>query len=618
MNNGTRLQKTDKRWIGLMVLILLLAVLLRLWSIDKESFWADEGWSMVLSKGATLSDVTLNMVNDQHPPLYFILLHYWNALLGNSELISRLLSAFWSLIGIALAYRFGREAFGSPLAGLFAALVLALADNDIMMAQETRHYTQMTALALLSGLFYLRYCRRPSRGAGLGWFAASVALMVTHYLGAFVLVVQLLHSALLITPFRRKVDHVIRLILIGMAWLPWGFVFLNQSAVRYTRPIIYLNSIPNTPETFITIRTDLFGAQFALMFGLMLLGLMYVRYQDGRPELRWRPLHPTAYLLLWVALPVVVIVALNTRLQILTPRNFLLITPAIALLIGHGLTNLDRSARRFLVGVIVAFGLTTVDSYFVKPPWRAVSRDVLAYRLDGEPVIMDAWVDGFALRHHLGRDLGVDPDTLPLVFVPEWDERYRDQFHARLLEYLKPHNSVWLVQWSKDQFGLLTFLDTHGYKRTATQIETHLGTNIINIWRYDRDPQASAATFGGVLTLQRVDYPRTVNAGEVLPVALWWKVSQKPEKEYSTSVFLLDANGVLVAQQDGPPLAGKDSMINWQTGDLRFDRPKIALSKTIPPGTYTLALKVYFYADPKPLDAVPGGEYFAIGSVSIR
>ena len=65
-----------------------------------------------------------------------------------------------------LAASFGREAFRSPMAGLLAMLILALADNDIMMAQETRHYTQMTALALLH--FQRRRCDIAVIEVGLG------------------------------------------------------------------------------------------------------------------------------------------------------------------------------------------------------------------------------------------------------------------------------------------------------------------------------------------------------------------------------------------------------------------------------------------------------------------
>jgi hypothetical protein len=608
-----------RRWMWLIVGVLLLAMLLRLWSINKESFWADEGWSMVLSKGPTPSDVTIASADDQHPPLYFLLLHYWIAAAGNSEFAARLLSTFWSLLGVALVYAFGKMAFNSPLAGLLAALMLALADNDIMLAQETRHYTQLVAFAVLSGWFYLRYLRRPTRTHGLGWWAANVALMYTHYLGIFIIAVQFFHSLLFARPLRRKLDHIVRLALVGMAWLPWFFVFLNQSSVRYTRPIIYRNSIPNTPETFVTIRTDLFGGQFALLFGLMLLGLVYVTYRDALPQVRLKPLRPTLYLLLWFLLPILVIVGINSKVEILTPRNFLFLTPAIALLIGHGLTNLEPTARRFLLVIIVFFALTTVDSYFVKPPWRQVAQDVLDYRLDDEPVIMDVWVDGFALRYHLGRDLHTDPDTLPLVFLPEWQEKYTDQFYVRLLEFVQPYDSLWLVQWSKDEAGLVEFLNAHGFKRTATQIETHLTTNIISIWRYDREPQtAPLAQFGTLLALRRAQSPSVIGRGKKLPVSLLWQALTKPDKEYSTSVFLLDPSGKLVAQQDGPPLAGKDSMQKWQAGELHFDQPKINVPAALPTGEYTIGLKVYFYLDPQPLAVTPGGEYYPIGKVTIH
>jgi hypothetical protein len=623
-------------WLILIACLLLGAFTLRIWSINKESFWADEGWSMLIANGPTLGTVVGNTVNDQHPPLYFAILHYWTMAVGDSELTSRMLSTLWSLLGVALAYRLSTDVFRSRGAGLLGALILGLADNDIMMAQETRHYTQMTALALLSSVYYFRYVRSGRRGAGLGWFGASVALMYTHYLGAFVLLIQGLHALILVRPIRKKLDLIVRLALVGAAWLPWLFVFLNQSAVRYTRPIIYRNSIPNTPETFITLRGDLLGGQFALMFGLLLLGLAYVRYLDGLPLIRWRPALPTAYLAAWVFVPTLVIVAINSRLEILTPRNFLLITPPIAILIGHGLMNLDRTARAFVIAVMVFYGLTTVDSYFVKPPWRQVALDVLRYRRDGEPVIMDVWVDDFALRYHLGRDLHTPPADLPLISIPEWLEKYTTGFHARLLDYVNHYDSVWLVQWSKDEAGLVGLLESHGFRRTAEQIETHLTTNIIHIWRYDRPPSGAAAlaTFSApapqgaatpILALARTAFDSTVMPGGSLPVALWWSVLAPPGKDYSTSVFLLAGDGRLAAQQDGPPLGGKAPMSAWLAGEYRFDQPTIAIPTGLAPGAYTLGLKVYFYAEPRPLlvqsgagGAAPNnGEYVILGTVQI-
>src|SRR5271165_4446797 len=118
-----------KTRILLLALILTFAALVRLYNIDKESFWADEGWTMILVKGPTLSDVVQTMADDQHPPLYYALMHYWIGLTGYSETTIRLVSTFWSLIAIAALYQLGTEVY-SPDVGLIAALLLALADND--------------------------------------------------------------------------------------------------------------------------------------------------------------------------------------------------------------------------------------------------------------------------------------------------------------------------------------------------------------------------------------------------------------------------------------------------------------------------------------------------------
>jgi hypothetical protein len=608
--------------IFIVTVILLLAATMRIWNIDKESFWADEGWSMILSKGPTLPDVVRTMADDQHPPLYFVLLHYWIDLTGNSEVTTRLLSAFWSLIGVALAYRLGVEVFPQKgrTAGMLAALMLALADNDIMLAQEARHYTQMAMLAILSTLFYFRYLWRPTRGNGIGWLLSSVALMYTHYLGAFILGIQLIH--ILIFGNGRCRDLLVRWGAMVLAWLPWAVVFIGQSMWRYTRPMIYRSSMPNSPETFALVRGDLFGAHFGLTFGLMLLGMAYVTY---RPNLRWtwRPLRPTVYLALWFALPILVIVAVNTRYEILTPRNFLLIAPAIAVLIGHGLTNLDRTARTFLLAVLAFVGVTTVDSYFVKPPWRQVARDILDHRIDGESVLMDVWVDDFALRYHIGRDLHVDPATLPLVSIPEWREKYREIFEAALLQYLSDKESFWFAYWGDSQNPFLKFLTDHGFTRTAAQRETHLQTNEIVVYRYDRVLEGVIARFGDLFELKQRQIQKYSKGGQTeLRVSLLWKALKQTPLDYSVSVFLLASDGRLITQHDAAPFAGRPPTSTWQPGDIRFDHHRLTLPATLSPGRYDIAVKVYWYGDAKPLPvasaptSVPA-EYVVIGSMEL-
>lgn len=594
--------------------ILLLGLFIRLWDLNRESFWADEGWTMLLAQGPTLGEVVRTMAADQHPPLYFMMLRPWMDVFGESEIMIRLFSTFLSVIGIGAVYRLAADQFGVG-SGLAAALLLALMDNDIMLAREARHYAQMAAFAALSSLFYLRYLRRPGRANGIAWLLSSLGLMYTHYLGALLLAVQAVHILFSARPLRRTLDMFFRLGLIGVGWLPWALVFLNQSLVRYNQPRLFQSTLPNTPETFAIVRGDLIGSHYAFTFGLMLLGLVYIGYRGGAAQVRLRPLRPTAYLALWVIVPVATIILLNPRFPILTTRNFLIVTPGIVLLIGHGLMNLDRTARTFALIVLVVLGLFTVDAYHLKPPWREVSQDILQLRESDEPILMEVWVDDMALRYHLGRDLGVKPANLPLISMWEWREQYGEAFFPTLLEYLRDKPSLWLVYWGKNEGGLLEFLPTHGYVRVLEQIEHHREEQIF-IWRYERPPAEAetVAQFSSVLKLRRaVPAASERSPGQPLRVNLLWEVLQPIPVDLSVSVFLLDSTGAPAGNDDHPPLSGNTS--TWSVGGFYFDSHSLTAPAT--PGTYQIGVKVYWYADPQPLP-VNGQDQMIIGSLTVR
>ncbi|MEM4723700.1 MAG: glycosyltransferase family 39 protein [Candidatus Hadarchaeum sp.] len=91
-------KRQPKLSYGLLISILLLALSLRLFRIEAQSLWNDEGTSVALA-ARDLGAITRGAANDIHPPLYYYVLHLWIKLFGNSELSVRSLSA---LLGTAL------------------------------------------------------------------------------------------------------------------------------------------------------------------------------------------------------------------------------------------------------------------------------------------------------------------------------------------------------------------------------------------------------------------------------------------------------------------------------------------------------------------------------------
>ncbi len=134
-----------------LVAITALGLVLRIWEIGKKGIWLDEAFSVWLG-WQPLGDLLGWLLKvDQHPPLYYSLLHFWIKLAGDDPTDVRLLSALLGTLTIPVIFFLGRRLMG-PAVGLIAALILALSPFHVRFAQETRMYT---ALALNASLALL-------------------------------------------------------------------------------------------------------------------------------------------------------------------------------------------------------------------------------------------------------------------------------------------------------------------------------------------------------------------------------------------------------------------------------------------------------------------------------
>ncbi|MGL5879101.1 MAG: glycosyltransferase family 39 protein [Xenococcaceae cyanobacterium] len=96
------------------------------------------------------------MSESTHPPLYFLLNHFWLKLRSPQnelELLhaGRSLSAFFGAAAIPASFGLGYLAFRSRLAGHFAAALMAVSPYGIYISQEARHYT-LTVLWIIASL----------------------------------------------------------------------------------------------------------------------------------------------------------------------------------------------------------------------------------------------------------------------------------------------------------------------------------------------------------------------------------------------------------------------------------------------------------------------------------
>jgi len=617
-----------------MLAVLLFAAALRIHNLNAQGMWGDEGWSIWLARGDSPRDVMAMVITDQHGPVFSFILRGWYEIAGPSVLGLRWITVLFSIASVALLYRLGARLF-MPLAGAGAALAFALMDKHVVLTQEVRGYPILFFTIMAIALFYARW-REGRRGAAFGFVATSVIGLHLHYYAGTIVLACVLH-ALVTLRGRDRWRHFLALNgLIALAFVPWLFVAAHQFLhTPVDDAVLTIRGMPFNRATLEYLATESLGSPIAL-YGLLALAgwLLPLARAPGpmRHVPREKRLSGTLLVALWFGTPILFTIALHTRYPLLTDRNLSVILPAIALLVGFGLTAFERFGRGFLVALIVVNGLLVTSSYYLKPPWRQMADDIAFQRPAGEPVLLDVEGAHAALWYHLGlalpdadvkravRQLPGEPTDEPAISLFDYRSRYGTLFLPHLKAVIDATDGLWYAYWGDEakKHDALDLLAQEGFVRTAALEYAHQGSPIY-AYRYDRAASGEpVARYGEAIALRRVDIPPEAAPGATIPVLLWWQADAPLPVDYSVSVFLLDASGTLRTQHDSFPAQGRAPTSAWAPGEPVFDAHPLALPADLPPGAYTVGVKLYTYWDQAILPASDGADYALIGTLTVR
>jgi uncharacterized membrane protein len=214
-------------WFHPFMLLFWVAVglMLRLMHLADKTLWTDEFATIVFSLGHTFYSVPLdqiitseqllqplrpdsvsgirgvvgNLMNESnHPPLYFVLTHFWLKLFPAPDgLVSvwavRSLSAFFGVAAIPATYLLGWVAFRSRLIAQISAALMAVSPFGLYLAQEARHYT-LPVLWVIASLCCLIFAVRSVRdrtslplSVCSVWIVINALGLATHFFFAFTL-----------------------------------------------------------------------------------------------------------------------------------------------------------------------------------------------------------------------------------------------------------------------------------------------------------------------------------------------------------------------------------------------------------------------------------------------
>ncbi|MCS7260857.1 MAG: glycosyltransferase family 39 protein [Anaerolineae bacterium] len=173
--------------------VFAVAFVLRLINLSERPLWYDEAFAVLYAEKsfATMLHGTLasthGVAADVHPLLYYILLHGWMQLFGQSPVAVRALSVLLGGATVVVAYGLGHLLYGRRGA-LGAALGVACAPLAVYYSQETRMYALLGVAALTMTYFFVRAWLR---SGWVNWVAVALCgalVLYAHNLGfAFIL-----------------------------------------------------------------------------------------------------------------------------------------------------------------------------------------------------------------------------------------------------------------------------------------------------------------------------------------------------------------------------------------------------------------------------------------------
>ncbi|MCP4212642.1 MAG: hypothetical protein GY764_14375 [Halieaceae bacterium] len=601
-----------------LVLIVTIAAILRLYALDGQSFWADEGNSVALA-GRDIGAIVAASAADIHPPAYYLLLRGWGQITGLDEVGARSFSALVGILLVWVIYLLGKR-LRNPMTALIAAALAAINPFLVYYSQEARMY-ELLALCAAATAFALLLWIMPQRrkgSAAIVFVTFSILGLYTHY--AFPIHLATLSLIWLIWLMQERralpvMPEVVRWgginVLVLVLFTPWIAVALRQ-LTTWPSPVASLNAAAALQET---VRLMLCGpvacditSGWYLLSALLTLALAAIAIIPRWPMRKsWLE---SALPLVWLVFPLAAMVLFG----IFSPVFFkflIIVVPAFLLMVAIGIDRLAKLAaveikvryNRFacllpatLFFLVALPSAPSLDRYYHDPAearddYRSIAAYLHAIAGANDAIILNApgQIDAFRQYDHGAAALYPLPSSRPLD--PE-------ATGAELEQMRQQYGRIYAVYWATEQS------DPEGV------IERYLAENAFKAWdswignlrfvAYSAQPPPSPTQFpvpprfGEAIELDALGLSSdALQPGDIAQVLLRWTSDEAIENSYKVTLQLLDPGNQIVAQVDSEPGGGARPTSSWQPYDTVDDAYGLPIPLATPPGDYALILALY-------------------------
>ena len=494
-------QPARPRWFWALVCILGLAYALRLIGLVSESLWIDEGYSLALAR-YSVQEIVQGTVSDQHPPLYYLLLHAWLRV-GCSLFQLRYLSVLIGTLGVAVGAWIGRELLGEDV-GLGTGLLLASSPMHVWYSQEARMYVLLAVLVTLSAGLTWRLVR--GRRGWVGYGVCTALALYTHYFSVFVILAEnvFVLGWLLwrrTSPRRTGSQQAYRpflwhwlgmQVLLALSFSPWLPVAVYQTRFHQMRWLAPPSAIQVAGTPLLMVLGDSgLGTAGVLVFVGLGLAVVWAVWRAWRAGCRDK-LGGYAFTLGWLLVPFATIALLSVAYPLFQTKQMLMLLTPMTVLLAAALVRLPRVARVVLVGALAWFVADSLGMMYrveSKDGWREAGAYIQARYQPGDVLYMNPAAGILGLDAYLGQALPHDG------YPPDYDVRtggwvgelVTAAMAAReMAAVAEQYGRVWLIEFGPE------FWDPEGYLRNELErngqgtVEQRFGRIVVRLYELDR------------------------------------------------------------------------------------------------------------------------------------
>lgn len=447
------------------LLFIAIFSLLLLGLATNQSLWLDEATSVLTARNLSAGQiVTAFSPSDFHPPLHYLLLHFWEKIGNSSEIWTRFFSLLSTFATAVFVFEIGKMLMPKKWA-LFAATLFSTCPLVFYYSHEARMYPLATTLTTLSFLGFLKWKKEFQNKWWLVWLVASTALIYTDYMPFLVLPVFLV--PLIANPDQTLkkgiVAWLLSLTILYSPWLPTVFHQLSLgSAVQDSSPgwsvVLGSFSLKSAPLLWVKLMIGRVSFDNKLLYGgVVLLASLFFLIFLAKSDKR-------GFFLGWFILPVALGVLISLRLSIFQYFRFLYIAPAFYLLVASGARRTGKKAAISLVVFNLFFiGYYLQNPRFYREDWRSTAT-------------------------YINQNLKTPAVALfPNTAQSDPYRYYKEPAKVAELGSWAPGSSVqvWLFRYVQEIFdpedSLRLKLESNGYRKIEEK-----SFNQILVWRYEK------------------------------------------------------------------------------------------------------------------------------------